>query len=171
MEHPVLASDVRPWRTAAVIASAVAVVELLALLVIGLAMLAKPVAAEVKRQAAARAFAPAPVAKRPRPKPKPVPAPRLARSDTAILVLNGNGRNGAASLEADRVRVKGYRIAAVADAPRRDYARTLVMFRAGFAGEAHRLARDLRIRIVGPLDGVRTGSLQGAHAVIVVGAR
>jgi LytR cell envelope-related transcriptional attenuator len=170
VEHPVLASDIRPWRTAAVVASAVAVVELLALLVIGLAMLAKPVAAEVKRQAAARAFAPAPVAKR-RPKPKPVAAPRLARSDTAVLVLNGNGRNGAAALEADRVRVKGYRIAAVADAPRRDYARTLVMFRAGFAGEAHRLARDLRIAIVGPLDGVRTGSLQGAHAIIVVGAR
>ena len=170
MEHPVLASDIRPWRTAAVVASAVAVVELLALLVIGLAMLAKPVAAEVKRQAAARAFAPAPVAKK-RPKPKPVAAPRLARSDTAVLVLNGNGRNGAAALEADRVRVKGYRIAAVADAPRRDYARTIVMFRAGFAGEAHRLARDLRIGIVGPLDGVRSGSLQGAHAVIVVGAR
>ena len=97
--------------------------------------------------------------------------PRLKRADTAVLVLNGNGRNGAAAVEADRVRVRGYRIAAVADAPHRDYARSIVMFRHGFAGEAHRLARDLRIGIVGPLDGIRAGDLHGAHAVIVVGAR
>jgi hypothetical protein len=173
VDHPVLASDIRPWRTAAVVASAIALVELLVLLVIGVAMLAKPVAAEVKRQAAARAFAPAPVAKpkAKRPTRTPVAAPRLKRADTAVLVLNGNGRNGAAALEADRVRVRGYRVASVADAPHRDYARSIVMFRRGFAGEAHRLARDLRIRIVGPLDGIRAGDLHGAHAVIVVGAR
>ena len=40
------------------------------------------------------------------------------------------------------------------DAPRHDYARSLVMFRPGFAPEARRLARDLKIRIVGPLDGL-----------------
>jgi hypothetical protein len=88
-----------------------------------------------------------------------------------VLVLNGNGRNGAAAVEADRVRVKGYRIAAVGDAPHRGYTRSIVMFRKGFAGEAQRLARDLRIRIVGPLDGVRLRDLSGAHAVVVVGER
>ena len=45
------------------------------------------------------------------------------------------------------------------------------MFRPGFAPEAHRLARDLRIKIVGPLDGLRPAALQGAHAVVVLGER
>ena len=169
MDQPALAPDLRPWRTAAVVAGAVAIVELVVLLVIGVALVAQPVAAEVKKQAAARAFAPAPVAKPKRPKQRPVAAPRLRRGDTAVLVLNGNGRSGAAAIEAERVRGKGYRIASVADAPRRDYARSLVMFRPGFAGEAHRLARDLRIRIVGPLDGIGVRGLQGAHAVVVIG--
>jgi hypothetical protein len=44
------------------------------------------------------------------------------------------------------------------------------MYRAGFAPEALRLARDLGIRMVGPLDGIRSGQLGGAHAVVVVGA-
>jgi hypothetical protein len=169
VEHPGLATDLRPWRTAAVVASAVAVVELIVLLVLGVVLLAKPVAAQVKKQAAAQVFAPAPKAKVKRPKPKPIAAPKLKRGDTAVLVLNGNGQNGAAAVEAQRVRGKGYRIAAVADAPRRDYARSLVMFRRGFAGEAHRLAKDLRIRIVGPLDGIGVRELQGAHAVVVIG--
>jgi hypothetical protein len=171
VEHPGLTPDLRPWRTAAVAATAVAGIELVVLLVIGVALLAKPVAAEVKRQAEARALAPIAAPKAQRPKRKPVPAARLSRGNTAVLVLNGNGRNGAAAVEADRVRVKGYRIAAVGDAPHRGYTRSLVMFRKGFAGEAHRLARDLGIRIVGPLDGVKARDLSGAHAVVVVGER
>jgi LytR cell envelope-related transcriptional attenuator len=162
-----LVADVRPWRTAAVVASAVAAVELVVLLVIGVALLARPVAEKVKEAAVAQALAP-PVKK---PKAVPLGAPKLARAETAVLVLNGNGRTGAASVEADRVRAKGYQVASVGDAPRRDYARSLVMFRPGFAPEAHRLARDLRIRIVGPLDGLRPAALQGAHAVVVLGLR
>ena len=33
-----------------------------------------------------------------------------------------------------------------------------------------RLARDLGLRIVGPLDGLRAAQLHGAHVVVVVGA-
>ena len=44
------------------------------------------------------------------------------------------------------------------------------MYRPGYRGEALRLARDLRIRIVGPLDGIRTRELMGAHVALVVGA-
>jgi len=159
--------DVRPWRTTAYVAVAVAVVELVVLLVLGTAMLAKPVADRVKEAALTEALAP-PVAK---PKVTPLGAPTLERSETAVLILNGNGRNGAASVESDRVRAKGYQVAAVTDAPRHDYARSLVMFRPGFAPEAHRLARDLKIRIVGPLDGLRPAALSGAHAVVVIGLR
>ena len=44
------------------------------------------------------------------------------------------------------------------------------MTRTGFEGEGRRLGRDLGIGIVGPLDGLRTAQLHGAHAVVVIGA-
>jgi hypothetical protein len=46
--------------------------------------------------------------------------------------------------------------------------RSVVMYRPGFRGEALRLARDLRIRIIGPLDGLSVGDLMGAHLALVV---
>ena len=44
------------------------------------------------------------------------------------------------------------------------------MYRPGFAGEGRRLARDLRVRLVGPLDGMRTRELGRAHVVYILGA-
>jgi hypothetical protein len=87
-----------------------------------------------------------------------------------VLVLNGNGRTGAAAVEAENVRAKGYRISSVGDAGRRDYRRSLVMYRPGFAAEGRRLAKDLHIRVVGPLDGIGRRAIAGAHVVVVVGA-
>ena len=43
------------------------------------------------------------------------------------------------------------------------------MYRKGYAPEAQRLAKDLRLRIVGPLDGLRPAELMGAHVAVVVG--
>jgi hypothetical protein len=143
-----------------VVASAVAAVELVVLLVVGVALIAKPVAAQVRKAAEHRAMASL-AAPPPKPKQPRIGAAKLARGDTAVLVLNGNGRTG--------VRAKGYRIASVGDAPRRDFTRSLVMYRPGFAAEGRRLARDLRIRIVGPLDGLGVRAIEGAHAVLVLG--
>ncbi len=86
------------------------------------------------------------------------------------MVLNGNGRNGAASEAADLVRSRNYLIAGTADAPRTDFARTIVMFRSGHRPEAVRLARDFKIKRIAPLDGVRVADLQGAHLALIVGA-
>ena len=97
-------------------------------------------------------------------------APGIARTKVSVLVLNGNGRQGAAAAAASRVSRRGYRIRAVANAPRMDYPRSLVMYRRGFEGEGLRLARDLGVRAVGPLDGIGPGQLHGAHTVLVVGA-
>jgi hypothetical protein len=44
------------------------------------------------------------------------------------------------------------------------------MYRPGYAPEAARLARDLHVKIVSPLDGLRTKDLMGAHVAIVLGA-
>ena len=162
----------RPWRTAAVVAAAVAAVELIVLVIVGGALLAKPSASgspsrPVAKAASAKVVKHEPAAKR---RAAAVPAAELSRGRVSVLVLNGNGRQGAAAATAQRVSRRGYRIRAVANAPRSDFTRSLVMYRRGFEGEGYRLARDLGIRIVGPLDGLRTSQLQGAHTVVVVGA-
>jgi hypothetical protein len=159
---------VRPWRTATLVTAAVAVVELALLVMVGGALLAKPEpkakashAVVTKAAASTTRNAPA-VAKS--------PAAELPRRKVKVVVLNGNGRQGAAASTARRVQVRGYRIGLVANAPAGNYAASLVMYRPGFEGEARRLARDLGVRVVGPLDGMRPAQLHGAHAVLILGA-
>jgi hypothetical protein len=90
------------------------------------------------------------------------------RSKTVVLVLNGNGRTGAAASAAGRVQSRGYKIGAVPNAPRQ-VSRSIVMYRPGFAGEGRRLGRDLGVRLVTPLDGMRAGQLGRAHVVFILG--
>ena len=180
MDHPLSPPEavalVRPWRTATLLACAVAALELLLLIVLGGALIAKEAAAPSARPKA-RSSKPAAATEQQaavlhRPKRVAVKAPpvaELSRSKVTVLVLNGNGRQGAAGAAADRLRRRGYRISAVTNAQRMDYARSLVMYRRGFDGEGVRLGRDLGISIVGPLDGLRPGQLHGAHVVVIVG--
>src|SRR4029079_5187164 len=96
-------------------------------------------------------------------------AAQLPRRKVTVLVLNGNGRRGAAATAASRVSGRGYRIGLVANAPSHDYATALVMSRPGCGGAASRLARDLGVRVVSPLAGVRPSQLHGAQAVLILG--
>jgi hypothetical protein len=57
----------------------------------------------------------------------------------------------------------------VGNAPRSGYGRSVVIYRAGFRPEALRLGRDLGIRLVSPLDGLRVKNLAGAKLAVVVG--
>jgi LytR cell envelope-related transcriptional attenuator len=168
MDHPSSLSRPRSWRTTAIFAAAVAAFELVLLLLIGLAFVGQTVSREdgpvealttEKRKAAPATT----TSSRPA-------APELSRQETSVMVLNGNGRNGAASEAADLVRSRNYLIAGTADAPRTDFARTIVMFRPGHRPEAVRLARDFKIKRIAPLDGVRVADLQGAHLALIVGA-
>ena len=171
MDHPLVAPEslVRPWRTAAYVAGAIAAVELLLLLTIGGGKLVGFVSESVKGAAEQRVLAPAAT---PTPKPSAqrsaaAPASR-PRSRTVVLVLNGNGRTGAAAAAASRVHARGYRIGAVTNAPQQ-VPRSIVMFRPGFAGEGRRLGRDLGVKLVTPLDGMRPRALGRAHAVFILG--
>jgi hypothetical protein len=156
-----------PWRTATFVASAVAAVELVALVALGIALLAEPVSKQL--QSAAERQVLAPVAKpKPRAKPKAA-APKLTRAETSVTVLNGNGRSGAAAEAADSVRSFGYTIGTVGNAPSTGVARTIVMYRDGYRPEAARLAKDLGVKLVGPLDGLRKADLLGAHVALVLG--
>jgi hypothetical protein len=158
---------VRPWRTATLVASAIAAVELVVILVAGVALVGKPLTEKMRDTARDRTLG-SPVAA-PTKKPKVGSSvPRLARAETSVMVLNGNGVSGAAHEAASRVRARGYSIGEVGNAKRTDFMRSVVMYRPGHRGEALRLARDLRIKIVGPLDGLRVRDLMGAHLVFVV---
>jgi LytR cell envelope-related transcriptional attenuator len=156
-----------PWRTRAIIAAAVAAVELVALLVAGVVLVAPALGRHMRHAATVKALAPAAAPKKHATKPK---QPTLTRGETSVLVLNGNGRTGAAAAEAQRIRGLGYMIGGVGNAPQTTYGRSVVMYRPGFRPEALRLARDTRILIVTPLDGLRRSAMQGAHVAVILGA-
>lgn len=159
------------WRSAAVVASLVAAVELILLVFTGTALLVRHGSSTPVRHAAAAATPKAATHAKPAPRPvHAVAAPKLARSRVSVMVLNGNGHHGAAGAAATRVRHHGYRVRSVGNAGRMSYARSLVMYRPGYEGEGRRLARDLGIRLVSPLDGMRSAQLHGAHAVVIIGA-
>jgi hypothetical protein len=165
VDHPF--PSYSPWRTRALVASAVAALELLALLGVGAAAVMPPLIRDLEGAARERQLAPAAPTK-----PKPAKAAEralLARSETSVVVLNGNGISGAASESADRVRALAYVVAYVGNAPNRNEGRTVIMFRPGYEPEAKRLARDLRVKLVGPLDGLHERDLMGAHVAVVVG--
>jgi hypothetical protein len=162
VEHAVPFPDFR-WRTAAIVAAGVAALELVGLIVVGTVALGHT----VTRHGARAAIAP----HRSRPATsKPIQHASLPRTRTRVVVLNGNGQAGAAGAEADAIRARGYKISAVGNAPRASQGPTLVMYRPGFAAEAHRLARDTGIGAVSALDGLKTSSLHRAQLVIVLGA-
>lgn len=164
---------VRPWRRATIVASLVAAVELILLLGAAALLVAKPLSHAIQRQADAAAYAPAkakPAAFPLPPKPKPAGKAKLARSAMSVLVLNGNGRNGAAAAEAAQLHGLGYKIAATTDARREDYATTVVMYRPGFEAEGDRLARDMHVKVVGPLDGLTRAAMHGGQLAVILGA-
>jgi hypothetical protein len=160
-----------PWRRTAILASTVAAAELLVLLVIGVIVLARPFAHSLTHNSRATARTlPAPTRQVESHHIVRAPiVPRVTRSHTRVLVLNGNGQSGAAGSEAATLRLHGYRISATGNAKRMDYATSLVMYRPGYAFAARRLAHDVGIRLVGPLDGLRTRDLRGSQLVVVVG--
>jgi hypothetical protein len=171
VDHPITAPDalIRPWRRATIVASLIAAVELVVLCVAGFALLAKPLSHALTREAEVRAFAPQQQKAKPAAAPSVASAPKLSRFQTDVLVLNGNGRSGAASEAASKLRNFGYAISGTGNAPRSDYASTAVMYRSGYRPEAVRLARDLHLKVIGPLDGLRPKQLMGAQLAIVLG--
>ena len=156
-----------PWRTATLVAGAVALAELFGLIALAGVHLAPAVRASAATHAAktpaadssTRAWTTAAAdAHAARP-----------RSHVSVLVLNGNGVNGAAGSEAARLLARGYRRATPADAPNHNYARSLVLFKPGYLPEARRLARDTGIRMTSPLDGRARSQLRGSQLVVILG--
>jgi LytR cell envelope-related transcriptional attenuator len=151
------AALVQPWRTATMVAVGVALVELLLVIALGVTLLGST------------GHASAATAAKHRVTHRSAPARVLPRGKTRILILNGNGRSGAAGAEAAIVRSMGYRIAAVGNAARSDYGRSTVLYPQGRTREARRLAHDLGIKLVGPLDGVSRAEMRHATVALILG--
>jgi hypothetical protein len=146
---------IRPWRTATLVAVGVAIAEAALVVALIVALLAS---ADGGSASAAR-----------KPLAKPHVPKTLPRTKTRVLVLNGNGRTGAAAAEAAIVKSLRYKVAGVGNAGRSDYGRSTVLYAAGREREARRLARDLGIAIVGPLDGISDRNLHGAAVAVILG--
>jgi len=154
-----------PWRGATLVVGAVAAIELVVLIAIVALHL-------VPTHAVGRTAAPA---KAPHVRIVPHAAKKLpavpshalrARTGVRVLVLNGNGVQGAASTEAARLQSAGYRIAGSKNAQRHDYARSMVLYAPGWVQEARRLANDAGIKLVAPIDGMK---LKASQAVVILG--
>jgi hypothetical protein len=153
------------WRTATIVVSLLAALELAILVAIGVAIVGKSVANKV-RGAAFNQVAGIPA----QTKPAAAGAPQLTRAETDVLVLNGGGVSGAATLAAQHLRTRGYMIGGVGNAPRASAtAKTIVMYSGAYRPEALRLAHDVHARMVTPLDGLKPAALMGAQVVLLVG--
>jgi hypothetical protein len=161
VEHVLPTASRHPWRTIAVVAAGIAALELIALVVVAAAVLAKPVVHRARAAASRHGSS--------SPSEKAVARPLLGRRATTVTVLNGNGVAGAAATAASRVRARGYTIRLVGNAPRSGYGRSVVMYRGKWQPEAIRLAHDLGIGLVSPLDGLRIRDFKGAKLAVVVG--
>ena len=141
----------------------VAALEFVLLAAAGVALLGNPLSGSLKAETASAAPA-AGKTKSSRPT-----HPTLARGDVSVIVLNGNGHAGAAAAAAERVSRRGYIVGTVGNSARPNEGHTVVMYRAGYEAEAVRFAHDLHVRVVSPLDGMRTSQLMGSHLVLLLG--
>jgi LytR cell envelope-related transcriptional attenuator len=166
-----------PWRTATVVATGVATLELVGLIGIGAAHFAHKANAPRATVAQKTQTHAKPVVRRhvvpvpPKDRVAPVRShPVRARSAIRVLVLNANGVQGAAHAEAARLQSLGYPIAGTANAPSHHYAQSMVMYVPGYLKEARRLAHDVGARLVAPVDGITPSARQGARLVVLLGS-
>jgi hypothetical protein len=135
-------------------------------------LLAKPIARAVQHHAEAAALKPAPKVKPVTPHhTRAAAVAKMPRSRLGVVVLNGNGRSGAAATTSSTLSSLGYHIRSTANAKRQNYATSVVMYRRGYSAEGARLARDLHVRVVGPLDGMGVKALHGGQLVVILGVR
>jgi LytR cell envelope-related transcriptional attenuator len=163
VDHPL--PSVGRWRTRALVAATIAALELVVLVAIAAVVLGRSLIGGVEEATRAHALAPI----KPKPTVARAEAPMLERSETSVVILNGNGIAGAAADTATRVRGLSYVVASVGNAQRSDYGASVVMHRDDYRREAERLAKELGIKLVGPLDGLRERDLMGAHVAVVIG--
>ncbi|MBA2568171.1 MAG: hypothetical protein H0V11_02370, partial [Actinobacteria bacterium] len=92
LSAPIPALAAGRWRTATIVASGVAILELVLVVILLTAMIGKGVSAQAKQAAITHATGIPNRAVKLEPK-----SATLARGETSVIVLNGNGTGGAAA--------------------------------------------------------------------------
>jgi hypothetical protein len=161
------------WRRTALAVVGIATLELALFVAVAVIVLTRPPARTAKAAASprvARTVVTSSARGRPRRarRERPEP-PLLSRAQTRVLVLNANGISGAAANAAAIVRARGYPVPGVADARRYGYARSVVMYKPGFANEASRLGNDLSVPTRQPIDHTVVPAEAPTPLVLVVG--
>jgi LytR cell envelope-related transcriptional attenuator len=151
------------WRKLTIVLGAIAAVEALVILVVAVVLIVPRVSNHLAK---ADSVVP-PGATGPH---TPAGRAKLSPAQTPVMVLNGNGQSGAAAASATKVRRLGYKLGLVGNAQRQDYPVSLVMYRPGLRPEALKFAKNMQIRTVGPLDGIKASKLGRAKLVYIVGA-
>jgi len=178
MDHPVEYEPLQPWRIAAMVATGIAAVELFILLLIGFLVGARAFSdktetatiAAIKREVPQAAQTQASEQQKPADASQKKEAPKvLPRWRTSVVILNGNGIPGAAAVNADKAHSLHYVITATGNAPSTGFARSMVMFRPGLKTAAQRLAKDMGVKAVTPLDGITKSDLQCAQLALIIG--
>lgn len=172
MDHSLVSSIELPahsWRRLSLTLGTLAAIEALVIVVAAVVLVAKPFAHDARTSAARHSSSPKLDLKGKTGLDTPAAKPTRTHRQTVVMVLNGNGRSGAAGATAAELRSSGYRIGTVGNAARSDYPKSVIMYRRGYRPEAARLGRELHVRTVGPLDGLRPELLGRAKLVYIVG--
>ena len=100
--------------------------------------------------------------------PPPPPPASMRPSEVAVMVLNGNGRDGGATLAAASLSQAGFRVASTGDALTYDYAKSIVQYAPGQKAKAELLRGSL---VSGAsIEEDRTLAGSGADLALVLGA-
>lgn len=155
----------RDWRKLTIVAAAVAAAAILTL-VVAVILIVPGVAHHLKSAQASATVPQGAVGPH-----TPAGRAKLSPAQTPVMVLNGNGRSGAAATSAHTIRGLGYRLGLVGNAPRMDYPVSIVMYRPGLRAEGLKFAKKVGVpaAAVGPLDGIRVSKLGRARLVYIVG--
>jgi len=90
-------------------------------------------------------------------------------ADVTVAVLNGTSTPGLAGRVSDDVRVNGFRLGTVSNSAR-PYQQTVVMYASGELRAARKLARDLGVQPVQPVDRATRRIAGDADVVVIAGA-
>jgi hypothetical protein len=95
-------------------------------------------------------------------------AARMKPAEIEVSVLNGTSVPGLAATFGDKVEAKGFSLGAVTNSSS-SFAESVVMFRSGSKPEAQRVAKQLNIRKLQPMNGEIEAVAAGADVAVVVG--
>jgi hypothetical protein len=93
----------------------------------------------------------------------------IVPGDVDVAVLNGTSAPGLAAKVGDDVRVNGFKLGAVTNS-RRQFDQTVVMYEPGQQRAAKKVAHDLGVKPVQPIDRQTEQTADGANVVVIAGA-